>query len=186
MNPMKSFITIGLCTAASLVIYSCNDQTISQASSLSHQAQASLPVLEGRYWIGGTDESLEIKGDRYRYYNVGGEREWRSIRELKPIKEGVVFDGKLYWCLSTMKSKGGKIVCSENGWDQRSTISTTPSQEITDFIPQGWQIEKEISGDLNNDGKPDRVLQIAEVVHYPQTNQMYCTIKHLRLNQASS
>jgi hypothetical protein len=156
MNSMKSFLTIGLCTIASLVIYAGTHQSSSHAQTRS-------PLLEGRYWIGGTDESMEITGDRYRYYNVGGEREWRSTRELKPIKEGVVFDGKLYWCLSTMKSKGGKIVCSENGWDQGSTISTTPAQEITDFIPQGWQIEKEVSGDLNNDGKADRVLQIAEV-----------------------
>ena len=33
----------------------------------------------------------------------------------------------------------------------------------TDFIPQGWQIEKEVSGDLNRDGQADRVVQIAEV-----------------------
>jgi hypothetical protein len=150
---MKSFLTLGLCTVASLVIY--------QSSS---HAQTRPSILEGRYWIGGTDESMEIKGDRYRYYNVGGEREWRSTRDLKPIKEGVVFDGKLYWCLSTMKSKGGKIVCSENGWDQGLTTSNNPAkQAITDFIPQGWEIEKEVSGDLNNDELADRVLQIAEV-----------------------
>jgi hypothetical protein len=164
MNTMKSFITIGLCTAISLVIYSGNHPSISYASTFSHQAQASPAILEGRYWIGGTDESMEIQGDRYRYYDVGGEREWRSIRELKPVKEGVVFDGKLYWCLSTMKATAGRITCSENGWDQRPMISTTPSpQEISDFIPQGWQIEKEVSGDLNNDGQADRILHLSEV-----------------------
>jgi hypothetical protein len=75
MNPMKSCITIGLCTAASLAIYSCHDQSISHASTPNHQTPTSPPIL----------------------------------------------------------------------------------------IPQGWQIEKEVSGDLNNDGKVDRVVQIAEV-----------------------
>lgn len=150
---MKSFLTIGLCTVASLVIYKS-----------SSQAQTRPSILEGRYWIGGTDEGLEVQGNRYRYYSEGGEREWRSTRDLKPIKEGVVFDGKLYWCLSTIKSKGGKIACSENGWDYGSTTSNNPAkQAIIDFIPQGWEIEKEVSGDLNHDELADRVLQIAEV-----------------------
>jgi hypothetical protein len=87
MNPMKSFLTLGLCTIASLVIYAGNHQSSSHAQTRSS-------ILESRYGNGGTDESMEV---------------------------------------------------------------------ITDFIPQGWQIEKEVSGDLNNDGKADRVLQIAEV-----------------------
>jgi hypothetical protein len=148
---MKSFLTIGLCTVASLVIY--------QSSS---HAQTRPSILEGRYWIGGTDEGLEVQGNRYRYYSEGGEREWRSIKELRAIKAGVVFDGKVYWCLSTMKDKGGQLACLEKGW-QGSTTATNPAKQvITDFIPQGWEIEKEVSGDLNNDELADRVLQIAE------------------------
>jgi hypothetical protein len=82
MNPMKSFITIRLCTVASLLIYpSISHQPNSHASVPNRQAQTSSPTVEG----------LEA------------------------------------------------------------------------FIPQGWQIEKEASGDLNNDGKADLVLQIAEV-----------------------
>jgi hypothetical protein len=30
------------------------------------------------------------------------------------------------------------------------------------FVPEGWHIEKEVSGDLNGDRKADRVIQIAE------------------------
>jgi hypothetical protein len=41
MHPMKSCITIGLWTAASLVIYNCHDQSISHASTPDHQTQAS-------------------------------------------------------------------------------------------------------------------------------------------------
>lgn len=156
-------LTIGLCTAASWVMYNGHHQPNSHAAVPSRYAQATVPISEGRYWIGGTDESMEIKGDRYRYYNVGGEREWRSTRDLKAIKGGVVFDGKLYWCLSTMKSKGGQISCSENGWDARPIVASSPPKpSIHDFIPQGWQLEQEISGDLNQDGQADQVLQISK------------------------
>jgi hypothetical protein len=149
---MKSFLTLGLCTVASLVIY--------QSSS---HAQTRPSILEGRYWIGGTDEGLEVQGNRYRYYSEGGEQEWRSTKALRAIKAGVVFDGKVYWCLSTMKEKRGQLACSEKGWQGSTTSNNPAKQAITDFIPQGWEIEKEVSGDLNNDGKADRVLQIAEV-----------------------
>lgn len=153
-------LTIGLLSLiASLSTIVVSTLPNAQATVL---ISATVPILNGKYWIGGTDESMEIKGDRYRYYNVGGEREWRSTRELTAIKEGVVFDGKLYWCLSTMKSKGGQISCSENGWDAKPIVSSTSNQSINDFIPQGWQIEQDISGDLNNDGQADRVIQIAE------------------------
>jgi hypothetical protein len=146
---MKSFLAIGICTAASLVIY--------QSSS---HAQTRPAILDGRYWMGGTGEGLEVQGNRYRYYSEGGEQEWRSIKALRAIKAGVVFDGKVYWCLSTMKEKGSQLACSEKGW-QGSTTSNNPAATI-DFIPQGWEIEKEVSGDLNDDKLADRVLQIAE------------------------
>jgi hypothetical protein len=31
-----------------------------------------------------------------------------------------------------------------------------------DFVPQGWKIEEEIKGDLNNDARPDVVLKLVE------------------------
>ncbi len=120
------------------------------------------PILEGRYWLGGTDEGLEVQGDRYRYYSEGGEREWQSTHQLQAIKEGVVFDGKVYWCLSTMKLKTGREGCSEQGWSVRGTSSTQTNPQIADFIPQGWRIEKEVSGDLNGDGQADRVVHIVK------------------------
>jgi hypothetical protein len=42
---------------------------------------------------------------------------------------------------------------------QSSALTMNPEA----FIPQGWQLEKEVSGDLNNDGRVDRILQIEEV-----------------------
>ncbi len=34
----------------------------------------------------------------------------------------------------------------------------------SDFVPEGWQIESAISGDLNSDGKPDTVLTLIEAL----------------------
>jgi hypothetical protein len=73
-------------------------------------------IRDGRYWVGGTDQGLEIQGDRYRYDTEGGEQPWRSSTELQPIKDGVIFDGKAHWCLSTMAPKSGATACSESGW----------------------------------------------------------------------
>ncbi|MFB2983667.1 hypothetical protein [Microseira sp. BLCC-F43] len=71
------------------------------------------PIAEGLYIIGGTDQGLEVKGKQYRYYDEGGEKEWRRISELSYVSDGVVFDGKNYWCISPRTEAG---VCSENGW----------------------------------------------------------------------
>ncbi|GET42240.1 hypothetical protein [Microseira wollei] len=71
------------------------------------------PIAEGLYIIGGTDQGLEVKGEQYRYYDEGGEKEWRRISELSYVSDGVVFDGNTYWCISPRTEAG---VCSENGW----------------------------------------------------------------------
>lgn len=71
------------------------------------------PIVEGLYVIGGTDQGLEVAGDQYRYYDELGVKEWRPLSELTPIKEGLVFDGQVYWCIPTERSPG---VCTEHGW----------------------------------------------------------------------
>jgi hypothetical protein len=88
-------------------------------------------ISEGRYWLGGTDQGLEVQGDRYRYYTEGGEQAWQSISELKAIKPGVVFDGQSYWCLSTLAPATGATACSENGWVERKPDK--PEQQSAEF-----------------------------------------------------
>lgn len=74
-------------------------------------------IAPGRYWIGSTDQALDVEGDQYRYLDAEVEQPWRSASELKMVKAGVIDDGKNYWCLSTMAPKSdGAIACSENGW----------------------------------------------------------------------
>jgi hypothetical protein len=74
-------------------------------------------IPPGRYWIGSTDQALDVEGERYRYLDAEGEQPWRSASDLQTIKSGVIYDGQNYWCLSTMAPKSsGAIACSENGW----------------------------------------------------------------------
>ncbi|BAU16071.1 hypothetical protein LEP3755_66380 (plasmid) [Leptolyngbya sp. NIES-3755] len=77
---------------------------------------ANSTILEGRYWIGHTGQALEVEGDRYRYETEGGTQPWRSITELQAVKEGVIYDGNSYWCLSSMAPQGQVASCSEKGW----------------------------------------------------------------------
>ncbi len=92
-----------------------------------------ISILEGRYWLGGTDEGLDVQGDRYRYYSEGGEREWQSTQQLQAIKEGVVFDGNLYWCLSTMEPKIGRAGCSAQGWRVRGRSTPAFPSDASDL-----------------------------------------------------
>lgn len=73
-------------------------------------------IEEGRYWLGGTDQALEVQGDSFRYETEGGAQDWRSLSSLQAIKTGVVYDGRDYWCLSTMQPKTGASSCSKEGW----------------------------------------------------------------------
>jgi hypothetical protein len=148
-------------------------QAKTQASSIAQNNSSSQPpaptILDGRYALGGTGQGLEVEGDRYRYTDEEGPQSWQSVTKLTAIKEGVIYDGNNHWCLITMKLREQIGGCSEAGWviHQTSTsasksLQNDASQKIEDFIPQGWQIEKEVSGDLNNDGQADRVIQIVE------------------------
>lgn len=84
---------------------------------------ANSTIPEGRYWIGHTGQALEVEGDRYRYEDEGGTKPWRSITELQAVKEGVIYDGSNYWCLSSMAPQGQIASCSEEGW------KTTPTPD---------------------------------------------------------
>ncbi|HEY9648860.1 MAG TPA: hypothetical protein V6C88_20945 [Chroococcidiopsis sp.] len=70
--------------------------------------------VEGFYALGGTDQGLEISGDQYRYYDEMGTQEWQPVSNLTYIRDGLVFDGRLYWCIPTERAPG---VCTENGWN---------------------------------------------------------------------
>jgi hypothetical protein len=80
------------------------------------QQSSSHKIVEGLYSLGGTDQGLEVKREQYRYYDEGGEKPWQFISNLKYITNGVVFDGKTYWCLSTLAPRNQPAVCSANGW----------------------------------------------------------------------
>ncbi|MEG4839629.1 hypothetical protein QUB24_16055 [Microcoleus sp. B9-D4] len=93
---------------------------IEKKTDSNQQKSSSNIIEEGRYWLGGTDQGLEVKGKQYRYYDESNiERPWQPLSELQSIKKGVVFDGKNYWCLSTLAPQTGGISCSRDGWQQK-------------------------------------------------------------------
>ncbi len=92
-------------------------ETSTENSSSDRQKTSSTKIADGRYWVGGTDQALEVQGDRYRYETEGGEEPWKSISTLKFVKNGVVFDGKTYWCLSSL-APDSPAGCSANGWSK--------------------------------------------------------------------
>ncbi|WP_150111626.1 hypothetical protein [Oscillatoria nigro-viridis] len=94
---------------------------IEKKTDSNQQKSSSNIIQEGRYWLGGTDRGLEVKGKQYRYYDESNiERPWQPLSELQYIKKGVVFDGSNYWCLSTLAPKTGGVSCSKNGWQDKS------------------------------------------------------------------
>lgn len=93
---------------------------IEKKTDSNQQKSSSNIIEEGRYWLGGTDQGLEVKGKQYRYYDESNiERPWQPLSELQSIKKGVVFDGKNYWCLSTLAPQTGGSSCSRDGWQQK-------------------------------------------------------------------
>jgi hypothetical protein len=82
------------------------------------QASASAKIVSGFYSLGGTGQGLEVRGQRYRYFDELGNQPWRSISELKSMTSGVIFDGKRYWCLATLAPRNRPAACSANGWNQ--------------------------------------------------------------------
>jgi hypothetical protein len=84
-------------------------------------AKSPLPaqkIAEGIYWVGGSDESVEVKGRKYRYYDAGGTGKWKPVSELTYIRKGVFRLDRTYWCLSTMPRNPNNNVgsCTASGW----------------------------------------------------------------------
>ncbi len=89
------------------------------------------PIENGRYWIGHTDQGLEVDGTRYRYDTELGAKPWQPISDLNAVKNGVIFDGKNYWCLSTLHPKNKIASCTADGWKtqaQQSAGDATPDR----------------------------------------------------------
>lgn len=80
-------------------------------------------IAPGRYWVGFTGQALEVEQTRYRYVSEGGEGAWRSLSELHPVKEGVIFWEGAYWCRSTDLPEGNVAFCSEQGWGSSRTTA---------------------------------------------------------------
>lgn len=77
-------------------------------------------IEDGNYITGiglGIDPriGLEVLGNQYRYYDEYENKEWRDIRELKFIKQGLIFDGQEYWCNPPNSDDGA---CTKNGWEK--------------------------------------------------------------------
>ncbi len=111
---------------------------------------ASGTIQAGRYWVGPTDEGLEIQAESFRYFDESGiDKRWQPISELKYIKNGVVFYGENYWCLSTMMPKNGISTCTANGWVKAETrpFSGTQRFNFLGGTGTGYTITIEHNGD---------------------------------------
>lgn len=92
-------------------------ESIEKNAKITQQDTPSNKIRDGRYWVGATDQGLEVQGDLYRYDTEAGEQPWQNISNLKYVKDGVVFDGQTYWCLSTLATNP-PTGCSADGWSR--------------------------------------------------------------------
>ncbi|MBE9136766.1 hypothetical protein IQ254_06035 [Nodosilinea sp. LEGE 07088] len=114
-------------------------------------------IAEGYYAMGGTGQGLEVRGNQYRYYDEGGEYEWRPTSQLTTINPGHVFDGENYWCHSDSAPEGGGI-CTANGWQAYSSIGTIASDQFSLGGVEAGATEAEVIGQL---GQPDQIDQVS-------------------------
>ena len=74
-------------------------------------------------------------------------------RRLKMVAAGVLV---LAVCVKTSRVQG----------DERRFIDLTQvaaeGNAVQDFVPRGWKIEEQITGDLNGDARPDTVVTLIE------------------------
>jgi hypothetical protein len=130
---LLSYFAIAGCNAQIDAKVTPTQAAITPNVQIHAQAQASPKpeanqIEEGRYWLGGTDQALEVQGDSFRYETEGGAQEWRSLSSLQAIKTGVIYDGKDYWCLSTMQPKTGGASCSKEGWVTQQVPASTQAE----------------------------------------------------------
>jgi hypothetical protein len=112
-------------------------------------------ITDGYYAMGGTDQGLEVRGNQYRYYNEGGEQEWRPTSQLTAISADHVFDGENYWCYSDNAPEGGGI-CTINGWQAYSSIGRLSRSELSLGGVGAGASEAEVVEHL---GQPDQIDQ---------------------------
>jgi hypothetical protein len=102
-----------------------------EKKSDSQKEPTSDKIQAGLYWVGPTDEGLEIQAERFRYYDESGfDNRWQPNSELKYIKNNVVFYGENYWCLSTLMPKDRMSTCSANGWMKAETLPFTGTRRF--------------------------------------------------------
>ena len=137
------------------------DNTFTEAAVIAAQTPAAKQntvrpgIIEGHYAMGGTGQGLEVRGKQYRYYDEGGEHEWRPTSQLTAIRPGHVFDGKNYWCHRDTVPKGGGI-CTTNGWQAYSSIGTLSRREL--FLG-GVKAGASAAKVVEHLGQPDQIDQ---------------------------
>jgi hypothetical protein len=72
----------------------------------------------------GSDNQIEVDGNKYRYADIRGSS-WRSSSELSFVKKGVIqlrSDRKSYYCLVNNLPQNRKhfYICTRNGWKKQS------------------------------------------------------------------
>jgi hypothetical protein len=110
-------------------------------------------IANGYYAMGGTDQGLEVRGNQYRYYDEGGEHEWRSISQLTSVGADHVFDGENYWCHSASVPEGGGI-CTANGWQAYGSVGKVAPSELALGGVETGASEAEVIARL---GQPDQL-----------------------------
>ncbi len=157
-SPMTSETTTNVDPSAAGVNIAPSDR----ADPISPQTPSPAPIADGYYLLGGTDESLEVQGDQYRYSaldDIGGSSEWQPISQLTAIGEGLIFDGTTYWCSrSTAPSEGG--ICTVNGWQTYSTIGQLDPGELSLGGVEAGASEAAVIALL---GQPDQVERTSPV-----------------------
>lgn len=103
-------------------------------------------IEDGRYWMGHTGQGLEVEGNRYRYDTESGSQPWKNSSDLKYVRNGVVFDGRNYWCLSTLAPKNKVSSCTAEGWKvAKAAVPTEPAPAKVAVLPVRQQTQPETS-----------------------------------------
>lgn len=184
-NSFSPIVTIGILSGLlGFTAIGCTNSTVSsvQASPESPRQSAVIPspgasekvslgnaentpepvidqIANGRYWIGHTDQGLEVDGKRYRYDTEAGEQPWKNIADLEYVKKGVVFDGENHWCLSTLAPKNTVASCTANGWEVAATqIPRGQRPEATIAAEFRFYLRQDL-GKLVQQNTSDRVMQ---------------------------
>lgn len=155
------------------------------------QPSSAASIADGLYIMGGTDQGLEVRGDQYRYYDEGGEHEWRPTASLTAIGDGLIFDGENYWCIIQPNPEPG--VCTADGW--RSATQSEISHD--EFILGGIELGDTEAIVIEKLGQPSNTTRTpystqleypgfmtyldegGTVIEMTSTNPQFCTPSNL-------